>query len=79
MIDILIVIIVVGLLLLIMFLLVYYIVKRVNLLMKDNFIDKLTEFDFLIDNKEKKLEDLNNNILEKESTINELEKSVENN
>lgn len=47
--------------------------------MKDNFIDKLTEFDFLIDNKEKKLEDLNNNILEKENTINELEKSAENN
>ena len=48
-------------------------VKRVNVLMKKTFVDKLQEYDFLIDDKEKKIEELNGNIEIKKNEEKELE------
>ena len=63
-------------LLILLFLLLFYITKRVNLLMKEVFVDKLKEFDFLIDDKEKKLSELNNEITSKSDKIENLEKEI---
>ena len=45
--------------------------------MKDSFINKLTELDFLIEDKEKKLEELNSDVLNKQNIISELEEKIE--
>ena len=74
--EILLVLGVVFVLLVILFLLLLYIVKRVNLLMKDSFIDKLTELDFLIEDKEKKLEELNDEVTKKQDDLRELEEKM---
>lgn len=75
--DIAIVALVVTALLIIIFFLLFYIVKRTNLLMKDNFVDKLKDFDFLIDDKEKKLSELNADIADKQAFMKELEEKIE--
>jgi len=66
-------ILIVGLLLLILAILFIFTVKRVNTLVKKFFIDKLQEYDFLIEDKEKKIEELNKEIDTKRSEQDELE------
>ena len=70
-----------GLLILIFF----FTVKRVNSLMKKTFVDRLQEYDYLIDDKEKKIDMLDKSIDRKtksyaklEHEVEELEKSLEN-
>ena len=60
-------------------------VKRVNVLMKKTFVDKLQEYDYLIDDKEKKIDMLDRSIDRKtksfaklEQEVEELEKSLQN-
>ena len=60
--EIIIAIIVVVVLLLILASLFLFTVRRVNVLVKKVFVDKLQEYDFLIEDREKKIEELNENI-----------------
>lgn len=60
-------------------------VNRVNVLMKKTFVDRLQEYDYLIDDKEKKIDMLDKSIDRKtksyaklEQEVEELEKSLEN-
>lgn len=46
--------------------------------MKDNFLEKLKEFDFLIEDKEKRLTELNSNLDEKQILLNDLQKQIDN-
>jgi len=71
--ELIIVIITVVFLVLILSLLLYFITKKTNLLMKNKFIDNVSELDILIADKEKKVEDLNKNIADKEEKIKQLE------
>lgn len=71
--EIIIAIIVVVVLLLILASLFLFTVRRVNVLVKKVFVDKLQEYDFLIDDKEKKIEELNGNIEIKKNEEKELE------
>ncbi len=52
-------------------------VKRVNSLMKKTFVDKLQEYDYLIDDKEKKIELLEKNLDRKTKSYAKLEREVE--
>lgn len=52
-------------------------VKRVNVLMKKTFVDKLQEYDYLIDDKEKKIELLDRNLDKKTKSYAKLEREVE--
>ena len=63
---------VVVILLLVFTLLLFYISKRVNLLIKKIFVDRLQEFDFLIEDKEKKINELNGEISNRKEQIEEL-------
>ena len=69
-------VIVVLILLLILASLFLFTVKRVNILVKKIFVDKLQEYDFLIDDKEKKVEELNKNIETKKNEEKELENLI---
>ena len=60
--EIILAIIVVLILLLILVCLFLFTIKRVNILVKKIFVDKLQEYDFLIEDKEKKVEELNKDI-----------------
>ena len=71
--EIILAIIVVLILLLILASLFLFTVKRVNILVKKIFVDKLQEYDFLIEDKEKKVEELNKNIETKKNDEKELE------
>ena len=71
--EIVLAIIVVVVLLVILASLFLFTVKRVNILVKKIFVDKLQEYDFLIDDKEKKIEELNGNIEIKKNEEKELE------
>ena len=42
--------------------------KRANVLIKNLFVDKLQEYDYLIDDKEKKIEELNQTIEKKKKS-----------
>ena len=64
--EIIIIIAVIVLLLVILSFLLFFVTKRVNLLMKNTFVDKLNEFDFLIKDKENKISELNEEISNKE-------------
>lgn len=75
--DIVIVIIVIFALLLILTLLLHYIIKRINLLSKNIFINKMEEFDYLIGDKEQKIDELNTIISKKENDILGLEDKIE--
>lgn len=76
----------VVLILLVMLILIFtFTVKRVNVLMKKTFVDKLQEYDYLIDDKEKKIAQLDKTIDKKtksyaklEHEVDELEKVLEN-
>ncbi|MBR4178889.1 MAG: hypothetical protein IKR57_06050 [Bacilli bacterium] len=77
-------IIVVLVLLSILTILFVFTVKRVNILMKKIFVDKLQEYDYLIDDKEKKIDSLDDTIDKKtkayaklEQEVYELEKTLE--
>ena len=77
-------IIVVLVLLSILTLLFVFTVKRVNILMKKIFVDKLQEYDYLIDDKEKRIDSLDETIDKKtkayaklEQEVYELEKTLE--
>ena len=72
----LLVILVIVVLLLILSFLLYYIIKRVNLLSKNIFLNKMEEFDYLIENKEQKVTELNSTISEKEEYISNLEEKI---
>ena len=80
--DIIIILIVVLVLLLILSLLLFYITKRVNVLVKKIFVDRLQEFDFLLEDKEKRVNELNNEITNKEEQLKkidlELSKEIKN-
>lgn len=71
--EIILAIIVVLILLLILASLFLFTVKRVNILVKKIFVDKLQEYDFLIEDKEKKVEELNKDIETKKNDEKELE------
>ena len=71
--EVLLAIIVVVILLIILSFLFLFTVKRVNILVKKIFVDKLQEYDFLIDDKEKKIEELNKNIEQKKNEEKDLE------
>ena len=74
--EIILAIIVVLILLLILASLFLFTVKRVNILVKKIFVDKLQEYDFLIEDKEKKVEELNKNIETKKNDKKELENLI---
>ena len=67
-------IIVVAVFLLVIVVLLVLTTRRVNVLAKKNFVDKLQEYDFLIDDKEKKVEELNKTISEQRAEFDRLEK-----
>ena len=71
--EIILAIVVVVVLLVILASLFLFTVRRVNILVKKIFVDKLQEYDFLIDDKEKKIEELNGNIEIKKNEEKELE------
>lgn len=71
--ELLIIIIVIGFLVLILTFLLSFVVKRTNVLMKDIFIDKVSEFDYLIGDKERKVDELNEDIKKKSKEISDLE------
>ena len=71
--EIILAIIVVLILLLILVCLFLFTIKRVNILVKKIFVDKLQEYDFLIEDKEKKVEELNKDIETKKSNEKELQ------
>lgn len=51
--------------------------KRANVLIKNLFVDKLQEYDYLIDDKEKKIEELNQTIEKKKKLYVKLEQELE--
>jgi len=67
--EIVIILIVVIVLLLTLTLLLIYISKRVNKLVKKIFVDRLQEFDFLLEDKEKKVNELNDEISKKKEQV----------
>lgn len=75
--EILLAIIVVLILLVILVSLFWLTIKRVNILVKKIFVDKLQEYDFLIEDKEKKVEELNSNIESKKLEENEISDRIE--
>ena len=74
--ELLIIIIVIASLVLILTFLLSFIVKKTNNLMKNVFVDRMSEFDFLLEDKEKKVDELNDNIKKKTEIIQELEEKV---
>lgn len=74
--EIIIAIIVVGVLLGILVILFVATSRRVNVLVRNIFVDKLQEYDFLIDNKEKKIDDLNNTIDKRKKSYFKLEEEI---
>lgn len=51
--------------------------KRVNVLIKNLFVDKLQEYDYLIDDKEKKIDELNTTIDKKKKSYIKLEQELD--
>ena len=74
--EIIIIIAVIVLLLVILSFLLFFVTKRVNLLMKNTFVDKLNEFDFLIKDKENKISELNEEISNKETQLKKLDEQI---
>lgn len=75
--EIIIAIIITILLLIILSLLFFFTTKRVNILLKKLYINKLQEFDFLIEEKEKKVEYLNKEIEEHKELKNALDNEIQ--
>lgn len=74
--DVLFAIIIVGSFLAIITALLIVMIKRINALSRKNFNDKLQEYDSLIDEREKRVSDLDGNILTKQAKIDELDDKV---
>ena len=74
--DIVIVIIAIIVLLLILSFLLYYVIKRINLLSRNIFLNKIEEFDYLIGDKEQKIDELNTTISKKENAVLEMENKL---
>ncbi len=74
--DIIIVIIAIIILLLILSFLLYYVTKRINVLSRNIFLNKIEEFDYLIGDKEQKVDELNATISKKENEVLELENKL---
>ena len=74
--EVVVIIIVIVVLLVVISLLLFYVTKRVNLLVKGIFIDRLQEFDFLLEDKEKKVNELNDSITIQKKQLKELEEKV---
>ena len=53
--------------------------KRVNMLIKNKFVDGLKEYDYLLENRENELNNLNEIIEEKKLELKEVEKKIEEN
>jgi hypothetical protein len=75
--EIVLAIIVVVILILILTILFLFTIRRVNVLVRKNFIDKLQEYDFLVEDKEKKIEELNKNIENKREEEQYIIKNIE--
>ena len=74
--ELLIIIIVIASLVLILTFLLSFIVKNTNNLMKNVFVDRMSEFDFLLEDKEKKVDELNDDIKKKTEIITQLEEKA---
>ncbi len=74
--DIIIVIIAIVIILLILSFLLYYVTKRINVLSRNIFLNKIEEFDYLIGDKEQKVDELNAAISKKENEVLELENKL---
>ena len=70
-------IIVVVILTLILTILFLFTIRRVNVLVRKNFIDKLQEYDFLVEDKENKIEELNKILETKREEEEYIIKSIE--
>ncbi len=77
--ELLIITIVIVLLVLVLTFLLSFIVKRTNRLMKDIFTDRISEFDYLIGDKERKVDELNDDIQKKTEMISQLEEKTKEN
>ncbi len=76
--EIVLAIIVVVVLLVILVCLFSLTIKRVDILVKKVFVDKLQEYDFLIEDREKRVEELNSNIETKKNEEKELVEKIKN-
>lgn len=76
--EIVLAIIVVVVLLVILVCLFSLTIKRVDILVKKIFVDKLQEYDFLIEDREKRVEELNSNIETKKNEEKELVEKIKN-
>ena len=75
--EIVLAIIVVVVLLVILVCLFFLTIKRVDILIKKIFVDKLQEYDFLIEDREKRVEELNSNIETKKNEVKELVEKID--
>ena len=74
--ELLIIVIVIASLVLILTFLLSFIVKNTNNLMKNVFVDRMSEFDFLLEDKEKKVDELNDDIKKKTEIVEALEEKA---
>ena len=75
--EILIAIVIVAVLLLVLMLILTFMVKRINSMLKKIYVDKLQEYDFLINDKEEKAIKLNSEIEEKEKIYEGLKNKID--
>ena len=74
--EIVIIIIVIAFLSLVLTFLLTFIVKKTNGLVKSIYVDRMSEFDFLLGDKEKKVNELNDDIKKKTELISQLEEKA---
>lgn len=74
--ELIIIIVVVLFLILILTFLLSLIVKKTNILIKNVFVEKMSEFDYLIGDKERKVVELNDDIQNKKDLLTELEEKT---
>ena len=75
--EILVAIIIVAVLLLVLMLILTFMVKRINSMLKKIYVDKLQEYDFLINDKEERAIKLNSQIEEKEKEFEGLKNKID--
>lgn len=71
--ELVIIIVVIAFLSIVLTFLLTFIVKKTNALVKSIYVDRMSEFDFLLDDKEKKVNELNDDIKKKQELITQLE------
>lgn len=74
--ELVIIIIVITFLSLVLTFLLTFIVKKTNSLVKSIYVDRMSEFDFLLGDKEKKVSELNDDIRKKQKLITQLEEKT---